>query len=40
MADLLRDGRGVLFAVSRFRYRVAVTCLAVGLLVQVVDVAG
>jgi hypothetical protein len=30
----------ILFGVSRFRYRVAVTCLALGLLVQVVDVAG
>ena len=30
----------ILFAVSRFRYRVAVTCFALGLLVQVVDVAG
>ena len=30
----------ILFAVSRFRYRVALTCCALGLLVQVVDVAG
>jgi hypothetical protein len=30
----------ILFAISRFRYRMAVTCLALGLLVQVVDVAG